>query len=107
MSNFEQVYTETFDGFNIALSVTPEDISPRDCFEEDDIEEIIDKIERGDLLWFVAKVTASKHGVELAEDYLGGCCYTSTRDFIDGDYFYDMKLDAVYHAKEKLSLLRG
>ena len=42
MPNFEQVFTETFDGFDIALSVTPEDMPPRDCFDVDDVEEIID-----------------------------------------------------------------
>jgi hypothetical protein len=58
------------------------------------------------LLWFCAKVTAHKAGVELADDYLGGCCYASVAEFVEpGCYYDDMRASVIEQAKAKLAQL--
>ena len=48
-------------------------------------------------------VTASKHGVELGFDCLGGCCYESIEDFVkSGDYYDDMKAESISEANKTL-----
>lgn len=86
MLNEELVHEEERDGLSIRLYFAPEEMDPRDSFDEE-IEKEFDtfgKIERGELLWFSAHVTASAYpgGPVLGEDYLGGCCYSSAADFI-------------------------
>jgi hypothetical protein len=61
---------------------------------------IIDNIESGKWLWFIAKVTASKCGVELAETYLSGCCYESKEDFIENSGYYDDMVKEVTEAAQ-------
>lgn len=43
--------------------------------------------------WFSARVSIWKDGKELAEEFLGGCSYQTSREFFttyEGDYFCDM-----------------
>lgn len=104
--NIMHFHTEIKDGFTIDVYALPEDISPKGCFDTEDSQEIIDKIESGDLEWFCAKVTASKNGIILADDYLGACCYESLTDFINPDcYFGDMRESVIKQAKEAIKLL--
>jgi len=97
-------YTEQSEGFEINLTLEPEYEQPDWDFEsEQQKQDLLDKIESGELLWFVAKVTASKCGVELAVDYIGGCCYKSIDDFIENSgYYEDMKQTCINNAKEKI-----
>lgn len=94
------------DGFKIRLYACPEDCSPVGMFDSGDAaldQEVIDKIEDGTYTWFVAKVTASKNGIELGTDYLGGCCYKSTEEFVkQDDYYSDMRKTAITEAKKAI-----
>lgn len=100
---YETIKTETIDGFDITFSVGPEDMAPDWDFETDaDRDELLRKIENGTFLWFVAKVTASKNGIELASDYLGGCCYESTDEFIEDAYYFDMVQNVISEAREAI-----
>ena len=109
MSNWESVHTEQRGDFTIQFSITPEDDDPAGHFASGDDAadaETVRKIHDGTYLWFVARVTASKAGVELAEDYLGGCCYKSAREFMQpGGYYDDMVTEAVTRAATKLEEL--
>lgn len=61
------------------------------------------KIDLGELEWFCAKITASKNGIELAEDYLGACCYATYEDFINLDCYYgDMVKTVIEQAKQAI-----
>lgn len=105
----ELIQTEEREGFTIHFYAC-EDCSPRGQFMNEDgsdDEEIIAKIEDGTYAWFCAKVTASREGVELATDYLGGCCYDSPRQFCteaDG-YYADMVATVIAEAKEVIAKL--
>ena len=103
---YERVNSEDIDGFRVVLSFAPEDMHPRDFFDDiHDIADICDKIDRGLLLWFVARVEAYKHGVLLGSDHLGGCLYESVRDFIKGGYYVDMVLNVTSEAKQMIAKL--
>ena len=100
---------KTVENFDIYFSAEPEYESIEGLFPDDSKEQVTDtvnKIESGDLVYFCAKVTAFKNGIELASDYLGGCIYESEQSFIDSsDYFPDMVNTAVRESKEMISSL--
>jgi len=95
------------DGFHITLELLPEDSEPDwDFGSEEEKQELLRKIDQGVYLWFVAKVSAWKEGIELGTDYLGGCCYDSVEDFIKpGDYFDDMVNNAIASARLMIEVL--
>jgi hypothetical protein len=106
MQHWKTINTEFKDGFQIVFSVTEEYTPIADHFEADDVSEIISDIEEGNLLWFVARVQAFKNGIELASDYLGGCCYKSYSDFVaQNDYYADMIQTVIREAKETIKAL--
>lgn len=98
------VHTEIRDGFTIKLYLEEEYEQPDWDFEsEEDRADVLRRIESGDLLWFCAKVSASKSGIELGTDYLGGCCYESVEQFIALDGYYpDMVNQALAEARANL-----
>ena len=94
------IHTETRNGFDIAFYALPEDTNPADSFDIEPGDDTLKLIENGTYDWFIAKVTASKAGVELGADYLGGCCYDSARDFVKaGDYYDSMVDEAICQAR--------
>ena len=104
----ELIHEELADGFTIRFYALPEYSHPRDSFDDScfDINELCDKIDRGLYQWFCAKVTASKNGIELADDYLGCCLYDSCQQFVtDNDYYADMKASVIEQAKKTINQL--
>lgn len=103
----ELIHTEERDGFIIDLWCQPEEDDPRGHFASGDDaadQETIDNIESGRWAWFMATVTASKAGVVLGTDYLGGCCYESCQAFVTEDGYYpDMVAAAIDQARAKLA----
>jgi hypothetical protein len=105
MSN-DIIYTiqlEPKDGFDLRLDCLIEYSHPDDLedFEnEEQRREHLRKIDLGLITWFCAKVTASRNGIDLASDYLGGCCYDSYEDFAEDSYCMDMQYEAIKRARE-------
>lgn len=107
MTHWELIHTQERDGFTLALHFAPEDDAPEGHFATgDDAADayLCESIRCGDLLWFVARVTASKAGVALGTSYLGCCCYDSSAQFIDNS-FDDMADDAIAEARATLAKL--
>jgi hypothetical protein len=104
---YETIHTSTAAGFDIVFSVTHEDHQPDWDFEDEaDKQNLFDRIENGDLVWFVARVQAFKNGIELGADYLGGCCYGSHMQFVnDSDYYADMVENVVSEARANVAKL--
>ena len=66
MELWEVVHIEQIQGFDIILSITPEEEEPTWDFEtEEDRLKLIEDINDGTLLYFVTKVAAYRHGIEL------------------------------------------
>ena len=106
MSYYELRHTEEKEGFIIKLYTTWEDSQPDWELSEEDSEQFLEDIENGNLEWFIAKVTAEKMGIELASDYLGGCCYKSIEEFIrPGDYYTQMVDTVIHEARKTLASL--
>lgn len=104
---YETIHTDTASEFDIVFSVTPEHVELDWEFEdEQDKQDTFDRIDRGDLVYFIARVQALKNGIVLGTDYLGGCCYDSHMQFVhDSDYYSDMVDSAVTEARETLAKL--
>jgi hypothetical protein len=104
---YETIHTEKAAEFDIVFSVTYEDEQPDWDFEsEEDKQNTLDRINNGDLVWFVARVQAFNNGIELGADYLGGCCYDSYNQFVEAsDYYADMVENAVSEARSTLAKL--
>lgn len=100
---WELINTEERDGFEIRFYAAPEHMHPNDCFDDDG--ETARDIDAGLYVWFAAKVTASKAGIELGADHLGACCYSSASDFLEELYYEDMAATAINEAREKLAEL--
>ena len=97
------IYTEDRDGFKIDFYALEDFSSPRDMFEDDEAAEIIEQLDAGELVQFTAKVTASKNGIELASDYLGGCFYKDEKDFVNDDCYYgDMVQTVISEARQAI-----
>ena len=89
--------------FTVNTYALPEDQDPRDSFDKRILDDVLDGIESGRYEWFCAQVTAEWEGIELASDYLGGCCYDSFESFANGqDYHADMIDNVVREAGERL-----
>ncbi len=102
MSN-QYDYTEEREGFTITLECLPEHDAPGWDFEsEEEKQELFRKIDNGVLLWFCAKVSAHKHGILLASDYLGGCCYDDINQFLNDVYYQDMVGMVINEAKQAI-----
>lgn len=104
---WELIDSRERDGFEVALHFAPEDDAPEGHFATgDDAADayLCESIRCGDLLWFVARVTASRRGVTLGTSYLGCCCYDSAAQFIDNSYD-DMADDAIAEARATLTKL--
>ena len=103
MTYWEKVHQEEKDGLIITLELTQETDAPDWDFEsEQERQDLIEQINNGNILWFVAKVSAMKQGIVLATDYLGGCCYDSVEDFIKDAYYQDMVDNVITAAKQKI-----
>jgi hypothetical protein len=108
MNRYQLEHSEQYQGFIIRFYSEYEHTHPRDYFDDSvtEIDELCDKIDNGDYVWFTAKVTASKNGIELASDYLGCCLYESVLQFVSYEgYYTDMRQTVVYEANKAIELL--
>ena len=100
------ICAEIFDGFTITCDALVEYSSLRDMYLDDTDSQLagMEKaLENYDSVLFCARVTASKNGINLASNYLGGCHYASYEDFCikyRDDYYIDMIKSTVSEAKE-------
>lgn len=70
-----------------------------ECLKNDTIK----LLASGDLVVFVAKVTAKKNGIHLCDEYLGQCIYKDFDEFASMDgYCDDMKQAAHENGKVEL-----
>ena len=104
------VKSESIGNFTINFYAEPEYMSLTDyCDDTDDteeqIEETLQKIERGELVYFCAKVTAVLCGIELASEYLGTCLYETYEQFceLDSEEYSYMKQTVMDKARTQIN----
>lgn len=108
MQQLDTQFIGSIKGFDVYFEALEEDIPLSDDLEPDDYEEAIDKISSGEWVYFCAKVSAHKAGIELSNDYLGGCIYASYEQFYTEykeGYFADMVENAISEAEKTIAEL--
>ena len=99
MRDYTVLATYEREGYEIIVDKTWEDIDPRSCFEESDVAEITDKINDGTYDWFMLRVRVLVEGLEIADHYLGGCCYEDAREVLKDGTAEDCIGEALREAK--------
>ncbi len=92
------------DGYDIIVDKTYEDIHPGDLFDdsEHDVKQLCQDIECGNLDWFMLRVRVLVEGLELAEEFLGGCLYTDAREVLSDGTAEDIIDQALSRAKKQV-----
>lgn len=98
MTYWETIHIENRHGFEIVVSVAPENDDPRGHFDD---AETAQAIADGRYDWFMARVEARAAGVTLGTAYLGANCYERASDFVraPSDYYADMIDEAIDEAR--------
>ncbi len=90
------------EGFDVIVDKTWEEISLRDCFDDScyDIRDMENKVNSGELDWFMLRVRALVDGHELGSAYLGGCLYEDAREVLSDGTAEDQIYMALEEAKK-------
>ena len=102
---YDTIAEFTRDGFDIIVDKTYEDMHPRDHFEDDNMDEIIRKIDNGTYEWFMLRVRVLVEGLELGSAYLGGCLYEDPNEVLTDGVAEDFIAEAMKEAKTKVYAL--
>lgn len=94
------------DGFEVIVDVTDEDMHPEMSFEESDVKEICDKIDRGIYEWFMLRVRVLFDSHEMGSHYLGGCCYEDSREVLTDGTADDCINEALEEARKAVGTLK-
>ena len=103
-------FSEVIDGFDITFWAVPSFVNDFGDMEPADEARIIQDIEEGKLVDFVAEVICSQLGQPLSRDMLGSCVYRSCEEFhttCRDDYYTDMVKYCIAEAKERIQSLEG
>ena len=94
-------------GYKIRIKKTWEDVHPGDCFDESayDIADICNRIDRGDLDWFVLCVEVLVEDHVIADACCGGLLYEDAREVLTDGIADDLILDATHLALERTHYL--
>jgi hypothetical protein len=92
------------DDFEVIVDKTWEDISIRDCFDDScfDIKDMEDKVNSGQLDWFMLRVRVLVEGLELGSSYLGGCLYEDAREVLKDGTAEDLIAQALDEARARV-----
>lgn len=100
---------KNFGDFTVCFEAQAEDVSMRQHFVNECGWTAREYNRIKDFAWFTACVTIWKDGVQLAEEYLGACCYKEASEFYTtyaGDYFCDKVYTMAKEIKDE-SLLKA
>ncbi len=101
MKYYDHLATYERNGFEVIVDKTYEDISIRDCFDDScyDIRDMENKVNSGELDWFMLRVRVLVEGNELGSHYLGGCLYEDAREVLTDGTAEDCIYSAIEEAK--------
>lgn len=101
MRHYDTIAEQQRGPFKIIVDKTWEDLHPRDLFDDSchDIEELCRKIDDGTYDWFMLRTRVYFEGVELAEEYLGGCLYDDANEVMNDGVAEDQIYQALQHAR--------
>lgn len=103
MTEIDSIELENQQGFNMKLKALPEHISINESLLDSSlIDETINKVESGELMYFCACVEAYKAGIVLGTNYLGACFEKDLESFKDSGYLECMIDTSIKEAKDTL-----
>jgi hypothetical protein len=104
MRDYDTIAEFERDGFTVIVDKTWEDLSPRQCFDDEchDIAQICRDIDSGNLDWFMLRVRVMVEGLELGSHYLGGCLYENAQDVLTDGTAEDCIGEALHEAKSQV-----
>ena len=106
MRHYEELATYNRNGFEIIVDKTWEDIDPRGCFDTEDADEIVRKINDQTYDWFMLRVRVLFDEHEMGSHYLGGCCYEDAREVLTDGTAEDCIYAAMEEAKQEILRLK-
>lgn len=97
-------HTETRGIYTVELHVADEFIPLRNLFDPEDVPILQRKLEYGEAVHFMARVTVSINGIKLGEYHLGSCFYKDYKEFYEErNGYYDQMVDeAIDQARDNL-----
>ena len=101
MRYYDELATYEREGYTIIVDKSYEDMDPKDCFDDTcfDMKEMYNDIDSGNLDWFMLRVRVLVEGLELADEYLGGCLYKDAREVLTDGTAEDLIDQAIDRAK--------
>jgi len=104
MRHYDELAVYEREGYEIIVDKTWEDIDVAQCFDDTvtDIQELRDKIDSYQLDWFMLRVRVLVEGLEIADHYLGGCCYEDARAVLTDGTAEDCIAEALREAKSQV-----
>ena len=104
MRYYDELATYERDGFTVIVDKSWEDCSIRDLFDDTcyDIAEMEDKVNCGDLDWFMLRVRVMVDSLEMGSHYLGGCLYKDAREVLTDGTAEDCIGEALHEAKREV-----
>jgi hypothetical protein len=104
MRDYYHLATYERDGFTVIVDKTWEDLSPRDCFDDEchDVKQICRDIDNCNLDWFMLRVRVMVEGLEMGSHYLGGCLYENAQDVLTDGTAEDCIGEALHEAKSQV-----
>lgn len=106
MRYYEELATFERDGFLVFVDKADEDLNPRDQFEEEDVPEILRKIENYTYDWFMLRVRVMLDGHEMGTHYLGGCLYEDAKQVLTDGTVEDCLIEAMHEARQEVRRLK-
>ena len=109
MRYWDTLLQEQREGFTIVVDKSWEDIPLRDLFDDTcyDIDDMNDKVNRGDLDWFMLRARVLLDGHELGEHIVGGFLYEDAREVLRDGMAEDLIYQAMEEAKVEARRLIG
>ena len=104
---YEELASYDRNGFLVIVDKRWEDIDPRGCFDTEDADEIVRKINDETYDWFMLRVRVLFDGHEVGSHYLGGCCYEDARDVLKDGTAEDCIAEALIEARRELVSLKA
>jgi hypothetical protein len=91
-------------GFNVIVDKTWEEIDVASCFDDTcfDIQDMRDKINSGQLDWFMLRVRVFVDDIELSAEYLGGMLYDNPSECLTDGSAEDLIHSALESAKDRM-----
>ena len=101
MRYYDQLAEYEREGYTIIVDKSYEDLDPKDLFDDSvtDIKQLCEDINSGQLDWFMLRVRVLVEGLELAEEFLGGCLYADAREVLSDGTAEDIIDQAMTHAQ--------